>query len=66
MVFEGIDKVKNNILEGEELKPLLSYAIKIDLVEVPDPYYGGDKGFDQVLDLLEVAIDGLIKDIKVD
>ncbi len=26
VVFEGIDKVKNNILEEEELKPLLSYA----------------------------------------
>jgi len=49
-----------------KIKPLLSYSIQTDLVEVPDPYYGGDKGFDQVLDLLEVAIDGLIKDIKVD
>ena len=48
-----------------KIKPLLSYSIQTDLVEVPDPYYGGDKGFDQVLDLLEVAIDGLIKVIKV-
>ncbi len=47
-----------------KIKPLLSYSIQTDLVEVPDPYYGGDKGFDQVLDLLELAIDGLIKDIK--
>ena len=49
-----------------KIKPLLSYSIQTDLVEVPDPYYGGDKGFDQVLDLLEVAIDELIKDIKAD
>lgn len=27
---------------------------------VPDPYYGGDKGFELVLDLLEDACDGLI------
>ena len=49
-----------------KIKPLLSYSNQTDLIEVPDPYYGGDKGFDQVLDLLEVAIDGLIEDIRVD
>ena len=26
VVFEGIDKVKNDILENEETKPVLSYA----------------------------------------
>lgn len=29
--------------------------------EVPDPYYGGDSGFDQVIDLIEAASDGLIE-----
>ena len=28
--------------------------------EVPDPYYGGEKGFNHVLDLIESASDGLI------
>jgi len=28
---------------------------------VPDPYYGGAKGFQFVLDLVEDASDGLIK-----
>ena len=32
--------------------------------EVPDPYYGGDKGFDQVIDLLEVACAGLLSNIR--
>ncbi len=49
-----------------KIKPLLSYSNQTDLIEVPDPYYGGDKGFAHVLDLLEVAIDGLIEDIRVD
>jgi len=48
-----------------QIKPLLSYSNQTNLIDVPDPYYGGDKGFDQVLDLLEVAIDGLIEDIRV-
>jgi protein-tyrosine phosphatase len=28
---------------------------------IPDPYYGGDAGFEQVLDLIEEASDGLLK-----
>ncbi|MDV7339919.1 low molecular weight protein-tyrosine-phosphatase [Terasakiella sp. A23] len=32
--------------------------------EVPDPYYGGPAGFDYVLDLIEEASVGLIKDIE--
>jgi len=28
--------------------------------EVPDPYYGGEKGFEKVLDMIEEACDGLI------
>ena len=31
---------------------------------VPDPYYGGDAGFEQVLDLLEDACGGLLNEIK--
>lgn len=31
---------------------------------VPDPYYGGHEGFEQVLDLLEDACDGLLTKIK--
>ncbi len=31
--------------------------------EVPDPYYGGPEGFEQVLDLLEDACSGLLEDL---
>jgi protein-tyrosine phosphatase len=30
---------------------------------IPDPYYGGDEGFEHVLDLLEDACEGLLRDI---
>ncbi|NRP58901.1 MULTISPECIES: low molecular weight protein-tyrosine-phosphatase [unclassified Marinobacterium] len=34
--------------------------------EVPDPYYGeGDSGFHEVVDLIEAASDGLIKQLEV-
>lgn len=31
--------------------------------EVPDPYYGGEQGFEHVLDLVESACEGLLEDI---
>jgi len=31
--------------------------------EVPDPYYGGDDGFEQVLDMLTDACEGLLENI---
>ena len=32
--------------------------------EVPDPYYGGDAGFELVLDLIHEAGEGLLADIQ--
>lgn len=31
---------------------------------VPDPYYGGDDGFENVLDVVERACDGLVAEIR--
>ena len=43
-----------------KIELILSYSNDSKLDEVPDPYYGGQNGFDKVLDLLDDAIDGLI------
>lgn len=32
--------------------------------EVPDPYYGGETGFERVLDLVEEAAEGLLQSIR--
>ena len=47
-----------------KIYPLLSFARNTNKIEVPDPYYGGENGFDNVLDLLEDAIDGLLLTFK--
>ena len=33
-------------------------------LDVPDPYYGGDDGFERVLDLVEAACRGLLDDLR--
>ena len=45
---------------NSKIKLILSYSEKSQLDEVPDPYYGGQNGFERVLDLLDEAIDELI------
>ena len=32
--------------------------------DVPDPYYGGSQGFENVLDILEDSVDGLIQELR--
>ena len=33
-------------------------------LDVPDPYYGGDRGFDTVLDMVESACRGLLDELR--
>ncbi len=40
---------------------LLSYGSNINVEDVPDPYFGGDDGFNHVLDLLDDALDGFLE-----
>jgi len=43
-----------------KIKLFLDYA-QSEVDEVPDPYHGGKRGFELVLDLIEDASDGLLK-----
>tara|TARA_B100000131_G_scaffold243161_1_gene235777 strand:- start:155 stop:628 length:474 start_codon:yes stop_codon:yes gene_type:complete len=47
-----------------KIKALMSFANNTSVTEVPDPYYGGSSGFDEVLDFLEDAINGLLDEIR--
>ena len=47
----------------DKIHLLLDFAVDHEEEQVPDPYYGGAKGFDYVLDLVEAASDGLLEKI---
>lgn len=42
----------------------LSFAPNVNEEDVPDPYYGGSGGFEQVLDMVEAASEGLLARIR--
>lgn len=47
-----------------ELHRFLEFAPDLPEEDVPDPYYGGPRGFARVLDLIEVAAEGLLREIR--
>lgn len=75
--FESFDYIlamdKENLVNILEIKPkvtlchislFLDFDLNGSLKEVPDPYYGGENGFETVLDLIESASTGLLKHIE--
>lgn len=46
------------------LRLFMDFAENAQERDVPDPYYGGAQGFEQVLDLIELASVGLLADIR--
>jgi protein-tyrosine phosphatase len=63
---ENLDNLLAICPEGLESKAqlFLDYAPRRPEREVPDPYYGGDAGFERVLDMVEEASQGLLAEIR--
>ena len=43
---------------------ILDFAPGLGVSDVPDPYFGGADGFEIVLDMVEIAAEGLLADIR--
>ena len=63
---ENFSNLSNLSPTGKEdrVKLFLAFARHADRGNVPDPYYGGEDGFDLVLDLTEDASRGLLAHIR--
>lgn len=63
---ENLMDLRRTAPEGAraELRLLLEYASGRSETDVPDPYYGGRNGFEQVLDLVTEACDGLLAELR--
>jgi len=48
----------------DKVKYFLEFASNAKTLEVPDPYHGGEKGFEVVLDMVEDACKGLLTYIE--
>ncbi len=50
--------------ETHKVRRFLEFAPDTDVRDVPDPYYGGEQGFERVLDLIEAASRGLLDELR--
>ena len=46
------------------IKKIQDFRSVFNEQEVPDPYFGGDEGFDYVLDILEDSVNGFLESIS--
>ncbi len=63
--FNNVLNLKNQV-KGVDLAKILKiqeFALIYNEKEVPDPYFGGDAGFDHVLDILEDSVSCFLENI---
>jgi protein-tyrosine phosphatase len=48
-----------------KVRRFTEFCLQFDCPVVPDPYYGGKEGFEQVLDLVEDASEGLLRHVRI-
>ncbi|MCP4409012.1 MAG: low molecular weight phosphotyrosine protein phosphatase [Gammaproteobacteria bacterium] len=66
MDYHNLDHLYEVCPPGYErkIKLFMDFASNRGEQEVPDPYYGGRRGFERVLDFVEEAARGLLADIR--
>ena len=61
---ENILKLARNKEDTKKVRLMLNETFPGENMEVPDPYYGGDEGFEHVYHLLNNACESVIDKIK--
>ena len=64
--FRNIQDLKNRTSPADfaSIKKIQNFRSFFNEQEVPDPYFGGDEGFDNVLDILEDSVSGFLESIS--
>lgn len=61
---KDILKLAKNKHHKEKVNLFLNYAYPNQNLSVPDPYYGGEQGFEDVYQMLDLACEEFIKKLK--
>ena len=59
--YQNIISLARSSSDNEKVKMILDESHPNANMEVPDPYYGGEQGFENVFNLLDKATDCIIK-----
>ena len=61
--FSDIANLASNPQEAGKVKLLLS-KVHVGIHEVPDPYYGGERGFEDVYQMIDLACEAIAKKLN--
>jgi protein-tyrosine phosphatase len=64
--YKDLLNLSSSQIDSDKIKLLLSYTYKNERASVPDPYYGGDDGFEYMYKLINSACNEIIKEIIKD
>jgi protein-tyrosine phosphatase len=64
--YKDLLNLSSSQIDSDKIKLLLSYTYKNERASVPDPYYGGDDGFENIYKLINSACNEIIKEIIKD
>lgn len=62
--YRDLTEIARTLEDKNKIKRITDYSSKMHYDHVPDPYYEGSDGFELVMDILEDACSGLLKDVK--
>tara|TARA_Y100001968_G_C19421166_1_gene751818 strand:- start:1150 stop:1614 length:465 start_codon:yes stop_codon:yes gene_type:complete len=62
--YKDIKKLDSSEKNQHKIKLILDEVNSVNNNNVPDPYYGGDNGFEHVFELLDKACNSIIKNLK--
>jgi protein-tyrosine phosphatase len=62
--LENIKKLANGSVREAEILMMREYDPAADHVDVPDPYFGGDNGFQEVFEILDRSTKALLDQLK--
>jgi protein-tyrosine phosphatase len=61
--FYDLKRIARNQSDVQKLELILNIVHPEENFSVPDPYYGGNDGFDKVFSMLETACDNIASDL---
>jgi len=62
--IRALNQLASNLEQRSKIRLMTDFCQKIQATQIPDPYYGGDQGFENVIDLLEDACEGLFLELS--
>ncbi len=58
--YDRLQRLAPTVEAAAKVCRMTDFASAHDIDHVPDPYYGGEQGFEHVIDILEDACEGLL------